>query len=208
VIPHLYDGHDNTFYFLSYEGLRLPQQTNVIQSVPTAANAQWRSICVRDADKERGWNSLWRNRIPMSDISSVSQNLLAKYYPLPNTGASTAITNNYQQNFPTPITSDQGDARLDRTITPHQNIYARYSYKQRSVASPPTNSATAGGSALTGTFNKPEKDTSLAVCYITTSLRQHFLNELRGGLSKFITETTFGDSSADFTSLESREFRI
>ncbi len=90
--------------------------------------------------------------------------------------------------------------RLDRTITPHQNIYARYSYKQRSVASPPTNSATAGGSALTGTFNKPEKDTSLAVSYnyvITPAL----LNELRGGLSKFITETTFADNSAEFTSL-------
>lgn len=200
VVPHLYDGHDKTFYFLSYEGLRLPQQTNVIQSVPTAPMRNGDLSAYATQIKNAAGVPFAGNRIPMSDISSVSQNLLAQYYPLPNTGASTATTNNYQQNFSTPITSDQGDARLDRTITSHQNIYARYSYKQRSLASPPTNSATAGGSALTGTFNKPEKDTSLAVAYnyvITPTL----LNELRGGLSKFITETTFSDSSADFTSL-------
>lgn len=200
IIPRLYDGHDKTFYFLSYEGLRLPQQTNVIQSVPAVAMRNGDLSVYSTQIKNAAGVPYVGNKIPSGDISSVSQNLLARYYPLPNTGPANAITNNYQQNFSTPISSDQGDARIDRTLTSKQNVYVRYSYKQRSVLSPPTNSATTGGSALTGTFSKPEKDTSLAVAYnyvITPTL----LNELRGGLSKFITETTFADNSSDFQSL-------
>ncbi len=108
VVPHLYDGHDKTFYFLSYEGLRLPQQTNVIQSVPTAAMRNGDLSAYATQVNNAAGVPYAGNRIPKSDISSVSQNLLAQYYPLPNTGPSSAITNNYQQNFSTPITSDQG----------------------------------------------------------------------------------------------------
>jgi hypothetical protein len=200
MVPHLYDGHDQTFYFLSYEGLRLPQQTNVIQSVPTAAMRSGDLSAYAAQVKNAAGVPYTGNKIPTSDISTVSQNLLTRYYPLPNYGAANAVANNYQQNFSTPITSDQGDVRIDRTITTKQNIYARYSYKQRNVSTPPTNSASSGGSALIGVYRKPEKDTSLAVAYnyiITPSL----LNELRGGLSKFITETSFNDSSAGFSSL-------
>ncbi|WP_187143416.1 TonB-dependent receptor [Terriglobus albidus] len=200
IIPHLYNGRDKTFYFLSYEGLRLPQQTNVIQSVPTQAMRNGDLSAYSTQIKNASGVPYAGNQIPSGDISAVSRNLLNAYYPLPNTGASTAITNNYQQNFRTPISSDQGDARIDRTITTKQNIYARYSYKQRSVTTPPSSSATAGGSALIGTFNRPEKDTSLAVAY-NYAIKPTLLNELRGGLSKFITETTFSDNSTNFSKL-------
>jgi hypothetical protein len=200
VVPFLYDGHDKTFYFLSYEGLRLPQQTNVIQSVPTAAlrsgNLSAYSTQIFNASGVPYLN----NQIPSSEINSVSAKVLSMYYPLPNFGAPGAISNNYQQNYSTPITSDQGDVRIDRNITSRQTIYARYSYKQRSVVTPPSSSASTGGSALVGTFRKPEKDTSLTVAYnyiITPTL----FNEFRAGLSKFITESTFNDNSASVTAL-------
>ena len=200
MIPHLYDGHDKTFYFLSYEGLRLPQQSVVTQSVPTAAMRSGDLSAYSTQIKNAAGVPYAGNKIPTSDMSSVSQNLLTRYYPLPNYGAAGATTNNYQQNFSTPISSDQGDMRIDRTITSRQNIYARYSYKQRSVATPPSSSSSSGGSALIGTFNKPEKDTSLAVAY-NYAIKPTLLNELRGGLSKFITETSFNDNSAAFSSL-------
>jgi hypothetical protein len=197
MIPRLYDGHDKTFYFLSYEGLRLPQQSVITQSVPTAAMRNGDLSVYTTQINDTTGTPFAGNRIPTSRISSVSKNLLDRYFPLPNFGASTLIANNYQQNFATPISSDQGDARIDRTITQHQSIYARYSYKQRSVSAAP---GATTGSALVGTFKRPEKDTSLAVAYnyvITPAL----LNELRGGLSKFITESSFNDSSANFASL-------
>jgi len=150
IVPHLYNGRDKTFYFLSYEGLRLPQQLNVIQSVPTAAlragNLSAYSTQINNASGVPYLN----NQIPTSDISPVSAKALAMYYPLPNYGAAGAMTGNYQQNFSTPISSDQGDVRIDRNITSRQTVYVRYSYKQRSVVTPPTSSASNSGSALVG----------------------------------------------------------
>jgi hypothetical protein len=34
-IPHLYNGHDKTFFFISFEGLRLPRETPMVLSVPS-----------------------------------------------------------------------------------------------------------------------------------------------------------------------------
>lgn len=191
VVPHLYSGMDKTFYFLSYEGLRLPKQLTVIQSVPTLA--------MRNGDLSAYTTPIYnaqgvpyvKNQIRAGDISPVAAKALALLYPTPNFGATGAISSNYTQNFSTPIASNQGDARIDQKITSKQSVYFRYSYKQRATSSPPT---TAAGSALIGSFNNPEKDTSLTGAY-TYILRPNLLNEFRGGLSKFITERTFGANS-------------
>ncbi len=45
-----------------------------------------------------------------------------------------------------------------------------------------------------GAFSLPEKDTSVTGAY-TFAIRPNLLNELRGGLSKFITERTFNANS-------------
>ena len=37
TIPHLYRGKDHTFFFASFEGLRLPRETPIVASVPTMA---------------------------------------------------------------------------------------------------------------------------------------------------------------------------
>jgi hypothetical protein len=194
MVPKLYNGRDKTFYFLDYEGLRLPQQTTVVQSVPTAA--------MRNGDLSAYSTQIYNaqgvpfaaNQIPMTDISPTAAAALNLLYPLPNYGAATAIANNYSHNFTTPITSDQGDARIDQTITSKQSIFVRYGYKQRSVETAPTSSASNGGSALVGAFALPEKDTSVTSTY-TYAIRPNLLNELRGGLSKFITERTFSANS-------------
>ena len=36
-VPHFYNGHDKTFFFMSYEGLRLPRETPLTESVPSVA---------------------------------------------------------------------------------------------------------------------------------------------------------------------------
>jgi hypothetical protein len=191
-VPRLYSGKDRTFYFLSYEGLRLPQQSGIIQSVPSVAmrNGDLSATTtgqIYDADGTPFAN----NFIDPSKFSSVSAAALKLLYPAPNYGDTGAIVNNYHENFATPISSDQGDARIDQTITSRQSVYARYSYKQRAVSQAPTSSA---GSALIGAFNKPEKDTSLSAAY-NYVITPNLINELRGGLSKYITETTFNATS-------------
>src|ERR1039458_3778534 len=37
VVPHLYNGKDKTFFFLSYQGMRLRQGSNSNSTVPSAA---------------------------------------------------------------------------------------------------------------------------------------------------------------------------
>jgi hypothetical protein len=193
-VPKLYNGKDKTFYFLDYEGLRLPQQSTVVQSVP--------SLAMRNGDLSAYSAQIHNaqgvafpgNQIPATAISPTAAAALKLLYPAPNYGAANAISNNYSHNFGTPITSDQGDARIDQTITSRQSVFVRYGYKQRSVETAPTNSASAGGSALVGAFSNPEKDTSVTSSY-TYAIHPNLLNELRFGLSKFITERTFNANS-------------
>jgi len=194
MLPKLYNGKDKTFYFIDYEGLRLPQQTTVVQSVPTLA--------MRSGDLSAYTKQIYNaagvpfagNQIPATAISPTAAAALKLLYPAPNYGAANAISNNYSHNFTTPITSDQGDVRLDQTISSRQSVFVRYGYKQRAVETAPTSSASNGGSALIGAFTLPEKDTSLTAAY-TFAIRGNLLNELRGGLSKFITERTFNANS-------------
>ncbi len=193
VLPWLYNGRDKTFYLLSYEGLRLPKTTTSIQTVPTQA--------MRAGDLSNYPTQIYRpdgspivgNKLLSSDLNATSQVALARYYPLPNVASATAIPgNNYVANYATPITSDQGDARIDQTITSKQSTFARYSYKQRSAS-------TALG-LLTGIQGAPEKDTSLtgAYNYIFTP---RLFNEFRAGLSKYITASTFNSNSSVISQL-------
>ncbi len=194
MVPRLYNGKDKTFYFLDYEGLRLPQQSTVVQSVPTLAMRSGDLSAYSTQIKNAQGVPYAGNQIPSSDISPVATEALNLLYPAPNYGAPGAISNNYSHNFGTPIISDQGDARIDQVISSRQSVFVRYGYKQRSVEKAPTASASNGGSALVGAFSLPEKDTSVTSAY-TFAIRSNLLNELRGGLSKFITERTFNANS-------------
>ncbi len=71
------------------------------------------------------------NTIPASVLSPYSQKVPNTFFPLPNYGSPGAIENNYLANFPIPINSAQGDARVDQLIGSKHLIFARYTYKNR-----------------------------------------------------------------------------
>src|SRR5262249_10243329 len=132
------------------------------------------------------------NRIDPNRITPLAKNVLTYLFPLPNTGAPNAIANNFVENFPTPISSNQFDFRLDRNINSKQTAFARFTWKKRSVSViPPLASNTNGGSPLLGPFSKPEHDVGLTVAHnfvISPSL----LNEVRAGFTERHQATTFG----------------
>src|SRR6202022_2342939 len=116
------------------EGLRLPKQTTLVESVPSLAlRSGDLSVYTKPIYNQGSGAVFANNQIPASQISLVAQNALKYLYPLPNTGAANAIANNYVQNMPTPISSDQADLRLDGVITSKQTVFARGTYKTRSV---------------------------------------------------------------------------
>ena len=194
-VPHLYSGKDRTFFFASYEALRLPRETPIVISVPSLA---MRSGNVASYLGQQGVSAVYNydgapldpTAIPVSPTAAAIMNRL---YPLPNTGPADSYQNNYATNFPAPISSNQGDLRLDQTITTRQSMFARLSYKVRDVTSAPNPACsgfcTVAGSLLTGGYSQPETDIGLTVAH-TYLIRPTLINEFRGGVNLLRTETT------------------
>ena len=196
-IPHLYDGHDRTFFFISFEGLRLPRQTPMLLSVPSSdmRNGNLTSYLtgqeVSAIYQPDGVTVIDPANVPVSALSAKLLNFLM---PAPNYGAVGSYANNYQINFPSPISANQGDVRLDEAISSRQSMFARFSYKNRQVTTAPSAACTytycaEAGSPLQGGYNTPEIDEGLTFAHnfvFTPAL----MNEFRGGFNAQHTSET------------------
>jgi hypothetical protein len=189
VLPR-YNGHDKTFFFISYEGLRLPRETPIVLTVPSM---DMRNGNLTGYLAAQGISAIYQPdgvtpidpaNVPVNPIAA---NLLQYMMPKPNNGAPGSIVNNFQTNFPSPISANQGDVRLDQRFTDKQSVFARFSYKNRQVITAP--SATCvytycaeAGSPLQGAYNTPEIDEGLTFAY-NYVFSPRLLNEFRGGFN-------------------------
>ena len=176
-IPRLSGSDPTTFFFASYEGLRLPRETPILLSVPSAA--------MRNGDLTTYFGSTTPVIVP---VSTISANVLKYLFPVPNYGAPDSYANNYQINFPSPISANQGDIRLDQTISPKQTAFARFSYKNRQILTAPSSLCTftycaEAGSPLQGPYNTPEIDEGLTFAH-NYIFSPSILNEFRGGFNE------------------------
>jgi len=197
-IPKLYSGRDKTFFFLSYEGLRLPKEVPIVQSVP--------SLAMRGGDLCSYLVSQGVSQIKQPDgtpipcgsvpISSLAANALTYLFPLPNAGAVGDYANNFVTNFPTPISSNQGDLRIDHNLTPKQTIYTRVSYKNRQVTAAPGdgNRWYSSCSVLCGPLANPEQDAGLTVAHNYT-IKPTLFNELRAGFNGMHTSANINGNN-------------
>jgi hypothetical protein len=214
-LPHLSDAQNQSFFFISFEGLRLPRQTPTLLSVPSAAMRNgnvtdylYQSYCQAPSPTPTGTptancptgyylvsnpdgSQLDSSHVP---VSAISASLLKVLMPAPNRGATGGFANNYQVNFPSPISANQGDVRLDKTFSSRQNAFARFSYKNRQVVTAPSAACTftycaEAGSPLQGGYNTPEIDEGLTFAHnfiFTPTL----LNEFRAGYNAQHTSET------------------
>lgn len=178
---------NKTFFFTSGEILRLPKSTTNILSVPTAA--------MRTGDLSAYLNPALGGSpnnqltgypgdiIPQSQISPFATKLLNFLYPLPNYGTPGAVANNYLATYSTPINSAQGDIRLDQTLTSKQQIYARYTYKNRRVLLAPGNGLNLPSQ---GSTSEPQISEALVVAHNWT-ITPSIINEARGGFTRVHT---------------------
>lgn len=137
VIPHLYNGHDRTFFFGTYEGYRSPRTTLYQASVPTAAMKKG------DFSNVQGLKSLNNpftggnyplNAVP---INSVAQKFL-QFFPDPNFGNTSVYSPgqiNYSTNKDNSLFSNQFDIRGDQYIGQKALIFARFTWKNYNQAS-------------------------------------------------------------------------
>ena len=201
-IPHLYKGRDRTFFFTSFEGLRLPRETPIVASVPTVAmrgngtgyadlTSYLSAQGVSNIYQPDGITPVDPSMVPITPIAA---NMLKYLMPAPNYGPSDSYADNFRENFPAPISTNQGDVRLDQTISPKQSVFARFSYKNRQITGAPDTTCTysfcqTAGSPLQGAYNLPEIDEGMTFAhnYVFTP---KLLNEFRGGFNAQHTSTS------------------
>jgi len=214
-LPLLSQSERPAFFFISFEALRLPRQTPLLLSVPSTdmrngniTDYLYESYCEGSTSTPVGTptpncpsgsypvynpdgSQLNSSSVP---VSTISANLLQYLMPTPNYGVPGSYANNYQINFPSPISANQGDVRLDKAISGRQSIFARFSYKNRQVVTAPLSVCTfsycaEAGSPLQGGYNTPEIDEGLTFAhnYVFSS---SVVNEFRGGFNAQHTSET------------------
>jgi Carboxypeptidase regulatory-like domain/TonB dependent receptor len=141
LIPHLYNGHNKTFFFFDYEGNRRRTSEAEQYTVPTALERTGNlSELASTLPGGAGGNPVLTNpftkqpypNLTIPNISPFATALLNNYYPLPNLPTSLGGVN-YQTLVPIPSNTDGFDARIDQVITTKQQAYARFNRKNLTV---------------------------------------------------------------------------
>jgi hypothetical protein len=201
-IPKLYNGKDRTFFFADFEALRLPFQQVLVENVPSLALRSGDLSVYPGTVADLNGNPFPNKQIPASMISPVSQGVQKYLFPLPNAGPANSIVNNFVQNFPTPISSDQGDARIDQNITSKQQVFARFTYKERQnqlLPSATTNPTSLNGTALGGAILLPQHYWSLTGAH-NWVIGPHLVNEFRAGWTGLHQIQSYGISGSTIES--------
>ena len=144
VVPRLYNGHDRTFFFASYQGTTRVKGSTFITTVPTAAQKMgnfqglktiYNPYTTTTGSAVKTRTAFANNAIPSSLIDPVTQKIAA-YYPLPNTGPPGATTNNYLSNAPVRLRQDVFSVRIDQNATQKYHLSGRYAYTRTPLTQP------------------------------------------------------------------------
>lgn len=225
VIPGLYDGHNRTFFFGDYAGIRERRGVTTVNTVPTAAarigdfsNYRDRSgnlipifdpLTTRvDATGRIVRDPFPNNIIPADRLHPVGRNI-ASIYPLPNNGSG-----NFDNYISTPdreITDNAFSGRVDHRFTDSDSVFVRFNYGKFSLDAPqgqancclPTPADAASRFDL-GPFVAGIQNTRLtthgAAFNYSKMLTPTFVNELRVGYAKtnpFTTQSDYGHRAAE-----------
>jgi len=194
IIPKVYNGRNKTFFFGSFEALRLPKSFTTLLSVPTQAMRNGDLSAYLDPSQGGSANALTGypgNIIPQTQLNSFSQSFANLIYPLPNFGPPGSIANNYLASYQTPINSAQGDVRLDQNISAKHLVYVRYTYKNRRITGTQLDPYGNPSTPLLGEVSTPQIYSALAASY-NWIVSPSIVNELRGGFSLVHRDVSYG----------------
>ena len=160
VIPGLYDGHNRTFFFTDYAGLRETRGQVFVNTVPTAQTRTGDFINFRDTsgnlipiydplttrlnpafDASRPVSAanpqflrdpFPGNVIPQNRISTVGRNV-ASIYPLPN-GAGNF--DNYTSTVNRVVVDNVFSGRVDHKVSDHDSVFVRFNWGKFKLDAP------------------------------------------------------------------------
>src|ERR1035438_4508661 len=132
------DGHNKTFFFLDYEGLRraTSASSSLLDVPPTAFRtgdfSTYKPRIYDPLARVKGTNGLVtstpfpNNQIPSTQLNAGAVATLG-LIPQPNFGAPGAQASNYLHLAGQPFNSDQYDIRVDHQISQKNSLFGRYS---------------------------------------------------------------------------------
>lgn len=140
---------DKTFFFGSWESMRLRQGFTQNTTVPTAAfrNGDFSSLLRTDFSNRTpvviyDWTTgkpFTNNVIPSNRLNPLAQAFLNRFVPLPNQPGTGGIIpiNNYQSLAPQQTATDQFLPRIDHYFSPTTHLFGRYIISSTNTLGPP-----------------------------------------------------------------------
>jgi hypothetical protein len=191
-----------TFFFGDYQGLRLKAGTTRLSTVPTIRmrNGDFSEInrVIYDPVTHRPFPG---NVIPRDRWDPASAQVLAQLYPEPNTAGTIAANgqnlNNYLINPTLTRDDNQGDIKIDHTLTTSNRFFFRYS-NQKTVRDLPANLPHGDAGATFGA-GKGNIDAQSMTFNDTHTFGSGWLNEFRFGVNAikfFMTPIDYGTNPA------------
>jgi hypothetical protein len=194
---------DKTFFFASYQGLRLEQGVTKLSTVPSERMRQgdFSEINRVIYDPLTG-QPFPGNIVPQSRWDPASTNIMRELFPAPNVGGRRAangqILDNYLINPTLVRNDDQVDAKIDHNLSPNNRFFVRYSY-QKTNRDLPAFLPHGDAGATFGAGNGNIKAQGLAF-NDTHTFSPSLLNEFRFGWTSikfFMTSIDYGTNIAE-----------
>jgi hypothetical protein len=174
---------NRTFFFATYEGMRLPQQTTRSQIVPPDAFRQGDLSSVQKQLVNPFTGTPYAgNQVPVSPIAA---KVIDRLFPRQNQATGAALNRpNLIYNASREFGIDGVDGRVDHSLTTNHKLIGRFTIKNREESGLATNSIIGGQS---------DRNELRQVVIIGNSiLRENLLNEARGGVSRQLSTFSYG----------------
>lgn len=173
---------DRTFFFVTYEGLRLTESVARLRTVPTEKMRRGDLSEIRTTIRDPQTGQPFPNNIiPESRIHRVSRALL-EFWPLPN---QPGIANNFAFNGARTQNQNQFSLRIDHKLSSANSLFGSYQFMQRRNFEPSNPLCGDRGLPLFS-CTEPERTQHIAIVD-THVFSARFLNEFRIGYNRLRT---------------------
>jgi Carboxypeptidase regulatory-like domain/TonB dependent receptor len=143
VIPHVYNGHNKTFFFFAYEGFRNSQAAQSLLTTPTAAqlngdfsNLLAKGVVIYDPFSTRPdpahpgqylRDPFPNNQIPTQSLSAAALLYARTIFPAPN-ASNLPGGRNLIDTTPSRLNDNNYSGRIDQAFGDHDLLFGRVSY--------------------------------------------------------------------------------
>src|SRR6266481_1950657 len=216
-VPHVYNGHNKTFFFFNWEQINDHGVSTPTSTVPTALQKTGDFsqtftntgalikiydplLTVADPTQKSGFGRAVfdRNVIPASRIDPLMRKILG-YYPDPTLAVSPTLQTNWSQNFGLITHQDKWLTRIDQNFGDKNRLFFRYGYQTSPRTSPFTNIAFPGEGTNGGGNQISFAHT--AALSDTQTFTPNLFGEFRFGYTRSVFKLTPLSVGFDITSL-------